>query len=206
MAIEIKGDSVTLSKECFEEQDFSYYGRMKGDVLELSLVEAAFLIERERLDLGITLKEFFKIASSIQPDFDLKYVAYKDLRERGYYVKPSVTDFRLYPRGGRPGEGPASAYVYVLSERISLPFLDLVEKVKLTQNVRKKMLLAVVDGESDLTFYAAKTANMQGKMPQLAPDLAEADATLLDDRVVIWDEHHAVQLYRAGFYGKLVDG
>jgi tRNA-intron endonuclease len=206
MAIEIKGDSVMLSKECFEEQDFSYYGRMKGDLLELSLVEAAFLIERERLDLGITLKEFFKIASSIQPDLDLKYVAYKDLRERGYYVKPSVTDFRLYPRGGRPGEGPASAYVYVLSERISLPFLELVEKVKLTQNVRKKMLLAVVDGESDLTFYAAKTANMQGKMPQLAPDLAEADATLLDDRVVIWDEHHAVQLYRAGFYGKLVDG
>lgn len=206
MAIEIKGDSVTLSKECFEEQDFSYYGRMKGDALELSLVEAAFLIERERLDLGITLKEFFKVASSIQPYLDLKYVVYKDLRERGYYVKPSVTDFRLYPRGGRPGEGPASAYVYVLSERISLPFVELVEKVKLTQNMRKKMLLAVVDGESDLTFYAAKTANMQGKMPQLAPDLAEADATLLDDRVVIWDEHHAVQLYRAGFYGKLVDG
>jgi tRNA-intron endonuclease len=179
---------------------------MKGDVLELSLVEAAFLIERERLDLGITLKEFFKVASCIQPYLDLKYVVYKDLRERGYYVKPSVTDFRLYPRGGRPGEGPASAYVYVLSERISLPFLELVEKVKLTQNVRKKMLLAVVDGESDLTFYAAKTANMQGKMPELALDLAEADATLLDDRVVIWDEHHAVQLYRAGFYGKLVDG
>ena len=67
MAIEIKGDSVTLSKECFEEQDFSYYGRLKGDVLELSLVEAAFLIERERLDLGITLKEFFKVASTIQP-------------------------------------------------------------------------------------------------------------------------------------------
>jgi tRNA-intron endonuclease len=206
MAIEIKGDSVTLSKECFEEQDFSYYGRMKGDVLELSLVEAAFLIERERLDLGITLKEFFKVASCIQPYLDLKYVVYKDLRERGYYVKPSVTDFRLYPRGGRPGEGPASAYVYVLSERIPLPFMELVEKVKLTQNVRKKMLLAVVDGESDLTFYAAKTANMQGKMPELALDLAEADATLLDDRVVIWDEHHAVQLYRAGFYGKLVDG
>jgi tRNA-intron endonuclease len=206
MAIEIKGDSVTLSKECFEEQDFSYYGRMKGDVLELSLVEAAFLIERERLDLGITLKEFFKVASCIQPFLDLKYVVYKDLRERGYYVKPSVTDFRLYPRGGRPGEGPASAYVYVLSERIPLPFVELVEKVKLTQNVRKKMLVAVVDGESDLTFYAAKTANMQGKMPELALDLAGADATLLDDRVVIWDEHHAVQLYRAGFYGKLVDG
>ena len=206
MAFDIKGDKVVLSKDSSEEQDYGYYGRAKGGALELSLVEAAFLIERERLDLGITLKEFLKEASRIQPYFDLKYVVYKDLRERGYYVKPSVIDLRLYPRGGRPGTIEASAYVYVLSERIPLPFAELAEKVKLAQNVRKKMLLAVVDGESDLTFYVAKNANMQGKMPALALDLSEAAATLLDDRVVIWDEQDAVRLYRAGFYGKLTDG
>jgi tRNA-intron endonuclease len=206
MVFDIKGEKVVLSKDSFEEQDYSYYGRAKGGVLELSLVEAAFLIERERLDLGITLKEFLKEASRIQPYFDLKYIVYKDLRERGYYVKPSVTDFRIYPRGGRPGTSPASAYVYVLSERISLPFAQLAEKVKLTENVRKKMLLAVVDGESDLTFYVAKNANMQGKMPTFGLDLSQAAATLLDDRVVIWDEQDAEQLYRSGFYGKLTDG
>jgi len=206
MAFDIKGDKVVLSRGSFAEEDFSYYGRLKGDGLELSLVEAAFLIERDRLELGVSLKEFMKRASGKQPYFDLKYVVYKDLRERGYYVKPSVTDFRLYPRGGRPGEGAASAYVYVLSERIPVPFADLVQKVKLTQNVRKKMLLAVVDGESDLTFYEAKNARMRGKMTPLTVDLSEADATLLDDRVVIWDQQHAVQLYGAGFYGKLVDG
>ena len=205
MAFDLKGDKVVLSKESYGQQDFSYYGRLKGDALELSLAEAAFLIERERLDLGITFKGFLKEASSIQPYFDLKYVAYKDLRERGYYVQPSVTDFRLYPRGGRPGKGAASAYVYVLSERISVPFAELVEKVKITQKRRKKMLFAVVDEESDLTFYEAKNEIMQGEMPSLAVDLSEADASLLDDRVVIWDERHAVQLYRAGFYGKLVD-
>jgi tRNA-intron endonuclease len=205
MAFDIKGDKVVLSRPSFEGQEYTYYGRLKGDALELSLVEAAFLVERERLDLGITLKEFFKEASSVQPYFDLKYVVYKDLRERGYYIKPSVTDFRLYPRGGRPGEGPATAYVYVLSERISVPFVDLVKKVKLVQKLRKKMLLAVVDGESDLTFYEAKCANMQGKMPPLTLDLSGADATLLDDRVVIWDEEHAVPLYRTGFFGKLID-
>ena len=201
MALDIKGDKVVLSRVSFAEADYSYYGRRKGDGLELSLVEAAFLIERDRLELEVSLKEFLKRASCIQPYFDLKYVVYKDLRERGYYVQPSVTDFRLYPRGGRPGEGAAFAYVYVLSERIAVPFADLMQKVKLTQNVRKKMLLAVVDGESDLTFYEAKNARMQGKMAPLTVDLA----TLLDDRVVIWDQQHAVQLYRAGVYGKLVD-
>jgi len=205
MALDIKGDKVVLSPGSFVEEDYSYYGRLRGGGLELSFVEAAFLIERDRLETSISLKEFLKRASSIQPSVDLKYIVYKDLRERGYYVQPSVTDFRLYPRGGRPGEGAASSYVYVLSERIPIRFADLVQKVKLTQSVRKKMLLAVVDGESDLTYYEAKSAHMRGKMAPLTVDLSATDATLLDDRVVIWDQQHAVELYEAGFYGKLVD-
>ncbi|MGZ4935252.1 MAG: tRNA-intron lyase [Halobacteriota archaeon] len=206
MTVEIKDDKVVLSRTMAGEQELTSYGRLKGDHLELSLVEAAFLIERERLDAGIPLKEFFKLASVRQPYFDLKYVVYRDLRERGYYIQPSVTDFRLYPRGGRPGEVPASAYVYVLSERIPLSFDDIVDKVKISQNVRKTMLLAIVDGESDLTFYEAKNATMRGKMPAFDGDLSGADATFLEDRVIIWDQHDATELHRAGFYGKLVDG
>ncbi len=205
MTLEIKDDKVMLSRKMVDEQEFMSYGRLKGDHLELSLVEAAFLIERERLDAGTSLKDFFKLASIKQPYFDLKYVAYRDLRERGYYVQPSVTDFRLYPRGGRPGEVPASAYVYVLSERVPVPFVDMLDKVQISQNVRKTMLLAIVDEESDLTFYEARTAAMHGKMPAFDEDISGADATLLEDRVVIWDEHDAVGLHRAGFYGKLID-
>ncbi len=205
MTLEIKDDKVVLSRKMVDEQEFTSYGRMKGDHLELSLVEAAFLIERERLDAGIPLKDFFILASVKQPYFDLKYVVYKDLRERGYYVQPSVTDFRLYPRGGRPGEVPASAYVYVLSERIPVHFVDILGKVQISQNVRKTMLLAIVDGESDLTFYEARAATMRGKMPTFNEDLSGADATLLEDRVVIWDQHHAAELHRTGFYGKLID-
>src|SRR5512139_3575897 len=136
VTVEIKDDKVVLSRTIADEQEFTSYGRLKGDRLELSLVEAAFLIERERLDVDISLKEFFKLASTKQPNFDLKYVVYRDLRERGYYVQPSVTDFRLYPRGGRPGEVPASAYVYVLSERTPLSFNDIRDKIKISKNVR----------------------------------------------------------------------
>ncbi len=206
MTFEITGNKVVLSRRMLDEQEFTSYGRVKGDHLELSLVEAAFLIERERLDAGISLKEFFKRASMHQSYFDLKYVVYRDLRERGYYVQPSVTDFRLYPRGGRPGEVPASAYVYVLSERIPLSFDDIVSKVTISQNVRKTMLLAIVDGESDLTFYEAKSATMRGKMPPFNENLSGADATFLEDRVVIWNQDDATALHRTGFYGKLIDG
>ncbi|MGZ4912135.1 MAG: tRNA-intron lyase [Halobacteriota archaeon] len=206
MTVEIKDDRVVLSRKLAEEQELTSCGRLKGDHVELSFVEAAFLIERQRLDIGTPLKEFFKLASIRQPYFDLKYVVYRDLRERGYYIQPSVTDFRLYPRGGRPGEVPASAYVYVLSERIPICFGDIVDKVKISQNVRKAMLLAIVDGESDLTFYEARNATMRGKMPAFDMDLSGADATFLEDRVVIWGQHEATGLHRTGFYGKLVDG
>jgi len=147
MALDIKGDKVVLSRVSFAEADYSYYGRRKGDGLELSLVEAAFLIERDRLELEVSLKEFLKRASGIQPYFDLKYVVYKDLRERGYYVQPSVTDFRLYPRGGRPGEGAAFAYVYVLSERIAVPFADLMQKSNSLKTSGKRCFLRSLTGK-----------------------------------------------------------
>jgi len=60
----------------------------------------------------------------------------------------SVTDFRLYPRGGRPGEGAASAYVYVLSERIPIPFADLVQKSNSLKRAEKDAALPSFDGES----------------------------------------------------------
>jgi len=68
--------------------------------------------------------------------------------------------------------GCGFCYVYVLSERIPVPFADLVQKVKLTQNVRKKMLFAVVDGESDLTFTKLKKRTQRGKMTPLTVDLS----------------------------------
>jgi tRNA-intron endonuclease len=206
MDAQIKDDKVVLQKGAIEElYNYGYYGRLRGETLELSLVEAAFLVERGKLDVGVAFKEFFIRSSVIQPFFELKYIVYKDLRERGYYVQPSITDFRVYPRGGRPGETPASTYVYVMSERIPVPFIDILNKVKIAQNVRKKMMLAIVDEESDLTYYEVKSMSMQGTMPPFAVNLSNADATFLEDRVMLWDERLSRVLFENGFFGKLID-
>ena len=207
MNTQLSDDKVVLPKEAIEEfYNYGYYGRPRGESLELSLVEAAFLIEREKLDMGVTFKEFFIRSSVIQPYFELKYVVYRDLRERGYYVQPSITDFRVYPRGGRPGETSASIYVYVMSERIPVPFTDILDKVRLAQNLRKKMMLAIVDEEGDLTYYDVKSAIIQGTMPPFNVDLSNADATFLEDRVIVWNEQTSTALYENGFFGKLLDG
>jgi tRNA-intron endonuclease, archaea type len=70
--------------------------------------------------------------------------------------------------------------------------------------VRKQFVLAIVDEESDLTFYEVKTAIPKGEMPEPYPAV-KTDATFLEDRVITWDAQASQTLYARGFYGKMLD-
>lgn len=207
---QLKGDRVLAGKEAVAElYKNGYFGRPKGEGLELSLVEAAFLLSRGKLEIeleGILLdfRALFEQASLRQPNFELKYIVYKDLKERGYYVQPSAADFRVYPRGSHPGKSAANIFVHVQSERQLLPVKLLQDSVTSAENVHKQFILAVVDEESDLTFYEVKTAAPEGEMSELYPAV-KADATFLEDRVIAWDAQASETLYKRGFYGKMLD-
>lgn len=207
---QLKGDRVLAGKEAVAELYKSgYFGRPKDDGLELSLVEAAYLQSRGKIDIELEgklldFRAFFEQASLRQQNFELKYIVYKDLKERGYYVQPSATDFRVYPRGSHPGKSAAKIFVHVLSERQLLPLKLLQESVASAENVHKQFILAVVDEESDLTFYEAKSAFPKGEMPEPFPAV-KTDATFLEDRVIAWDAEASGTLYTRGFYGKMLD-
>lgn len=204
------GDKVILYEEAVSElYDTSYYGRPRGDALELSLTEASYLLERAKITISLgqeplDFEEFFKIASMRMENFELKYLVYKDLKERGYYVQPSATDFRLYPRGRRPGDAPAEYFVHVTSERNPLSLTELIFVIETAENVRKGILLAIVDEESEITFYEAKRMMMKGSMKPV--DNVKGRGTLLEDRVMIFDSKLAKSLYNSGFFGKLLEG
>jgi tRNA-intron endonuclease len=183
-----------------------YFGRPKGRGLELSLVEAAYLLDRSRIRIlseegELDFPALFQRASSLEKGFEFRYVVYKDLRERGYYVQPGRPDFRVYPRGGRPGKSPAEFYVLVISERMPLPLHDVMQPVRMAGQMRKRLMLAIVDEESDITFYEAREKNMSGLMEELE---ARGQATLLEDRVVLWEREASQRLHEIGFYGKPV--
>jgi len=207
---QLKGDRVLAGKEAVAElYKTGYFGRPREDGLELSLVEAAYLQFRGKIEMELEGKKldfraFFEQASLRQPNFELKYIVYKDLKERGYYVQPSAADFRVYPRGSHPGKSAAKIFVHVLSERQPLPVKLLQDSVISAENVHKQFILAVVDEESDLTFYEIKTAAPQGEMSEPYPAV-KTDATFLEDRVVAWDAEASVALYSRGFYGKMLD-
>ncbi|MGP8321491.1 MAG: tRNA-intron lyase [Methanosarcinaceae archaeon] len=203
-------DVVVGNKQAINElYNVGYYGRPKGDFLELTLIEAAFLLYRNRIDIELDgeildFAGFFKIASMRQQYFELKYIVYKDLRERGLYVQPGVTDFRIYPRGGYPGKTAAKSFVYVRTERIPMPLRDLMRSLNAALNVRKQMILAIVDEESDITLYEVKSIDPKGEMDEIYPDVT-ARATLLEERVIIWDSEESNTLFEHGFYGKMLD-
>ncbi|MHC1631094.1 MAG: tRNA-intron lyase [Methanotrichaceae archaeon] len=206
---EISDDKVRLKFDAIGElYDQSYFGRPLNDGLELALVEAAYLLDRGRIKVrhrneDLDFRSFFELSTSLEKGFEFRYVVYKDLRERGYYVQTGVTDFRVYPRGGRPGKTPAEFYVFVISERQPLALKEIIDPIKITRQMRKRLMLAIVDEESDITFYEAKEKSLQGDMDFSIPG---GIATLLEDRVVLWDAESSERLHQIGFYGKPVGG
>jgi tRNA-intron endonuclease len=207
----LKGDKVILEREAIEElYNNLYYGRLKGDTLELALVEAAYLLDREKISVdaegqALSFREFFIAASHLQEYFELKYIVYRDLRERGYYVQPSVTDFRVYPRGGKPSVSASKYFVHVVTERKPMPMQQLLSNLYAAANVRKEMVLAIVDEESDITYYGVKREHMRGGMPQLDIPQKKSAATLMQDRVIIWDSELSLILHEKGFFGNMLD-
>lgn len=216
---ELSGEKVIVAES---EADIlaKGYGR-KRDRLELSLEEAAFLLETGRIvikdekekELELSLEDFLKHALGIAPKFGVRYIVYKDLKERGYVVQPGGVDFWLYPRGAKPGEKPARYFIRILSEREFLSLKELDALLISAHNMRKEPIIAVVDEESDITYYAVKEAKFEfveeGKEKEKEEGIVEetgkvkVKASLLGDRVVLWDADLAENLYRNNFYGML---
>lgn len=206
---ELLGEKVLLDARAIPElYNQGYFGRPVGQGFELSFVEAAYLLDRSRIrilsrGLELDFQALFQIASASEKGFEFRYVVYKDLRERGYIVQPGRPDFRIYPRGGHPGKSPAEFYVLVISERTPLPMKEVLGPVRVAGQMRKKLMLAIVDEESDITFYEAREKTMAGEMEAAQPG---GLATLLEDRVVLWDESVSKRLHEQGFYGQPVGG
>ncbi len=204
------GDRVLAGKEALDEfYKTNYFGHPKDDILELSLLEAAFLLSRGKLEIElegkiIDFKDFFEQASLKQQNFELKYIVYRDLKDRGYYAQPSAVDFRVYQRGSHPGKSAAKIFVRVQSERQPLPVKILQESVAASENVHKQFILAVVDEEGDITFYEVKTEVPKGEMT-LQLSTIKTDTTFLEDRVISWDSKTSETLHQGGFYGKMLD-
>ncbi|NIP33496.1 MAG: tRNA-intron lyase, partial [Thermoplasmata archaeon] len=164
-----------------------------GGGLRLTFMEAAYLVDADRLRVedgiggDITLEDLVSSGGRADPAFEVMYLVYRDMRERGYLVKPSTTqgvDFDVFPRGGNHKD-PERQWLLAVSERASFetaPFLDMLHRA---QRFGRRVLIGVVDEEGDVTHYGAQLREMGGTLP------GEGEGTLegwaFEDRVLAFD-------------------
>jgi tRNA-intron endonuclease len=210
---ELSGNVVLVYSESQASQLYNkgYFGDpQSGGALRLQLIEAIYLIETSRLeviknDKNVALKDIIAMANESQSNFEIKYLVYRDLRQRGYVVKPNLEplDFRVFPRGGGPNLTPTKYWVLAISERAIFSLSSLSRCLDDVLRKKKQLLIGVVDEESDLTYYMAKKIKPRGKFKDKLPKLVTT-GLFLKDRVIVLDEDGARRLHDGLYFGKMV--
>ena len=188
-----------------------YYGvPQSGGSLKLDLMETIYLVESGRLEVESEGNKrdasyLLRLAHKTFEGFEIRYLVYRELRSRGYVVKlgQPPLDFRVFPRGGAPNKTPSKWWVAAISERWTFDLALLLEDLDRATDIRKKLLLAVVDEESDVTYYDVKRVVPKGKLG--AVDLSSAiEGLLMTDRVLVADMKSAAALHGGHFFGKMI--
>jgi tRNA-intron endonuclease len=210
---QLRGAEVWIEDQAEASQihNKGYYGvPQTGGSLKLDLMEALYLVESERLEVhangkSLSTSDLLRLAHKISEGFEIRYLVYRELRQRGYVVKlgQHPLDFRVFPRGGSPNKTPSKWWVSAISERSTFDLGRLLGDLDRTTDVRKDLLLAIVDEESDVTYYAVRRVHPKGKLG--AVDLSRSvDGILMADRVLVPEKDDTVGLHGGHFFGKVI--
>ena len=133
--------------------------------VELSLLEALYLVEKGRLvvksQVGrvLSFESYVKKARKVEPNFWIRYCVFKDMRNRGYIIKTALkfgADFRVYDRGVKPGEDHARWIVFPAHEGSTLTWHEFSAKNRVAHSTKKQLLMGIVDDENDVTYYVVR--------------------------------------------------
>ncbi len=147
------------SKRAISLNEKSFYGKIESDCLQLSLVEGFYLLEKGRLNIfedNQPCDEDYIRSLLKSQGLYARYIVFRDLRDRGYVIKTGFkygSDFRLYDRGRNPGEGHSDYLVKIVFKDYCIDVLDFSSYVRVSHGVNKRLLLAVVDEDFDITYY-----------------------------------------------------
>jgi len=131
------------------------YGKLLGEKLQLSLIEASHLADSGQLILKnsrtgrrIEAEQLKRYARKTQRDFDLRLRAYEDLRKRGLIVKTGFkygSHFRAYE--GDPNRMHARFLIHAVPEGYVALWPEISRAIRLAHGVRKEILFCKVGDE-----------------------------------------------------------
>lgn len=209
---ELKGDIVVVRDQSegsrlYSKGNYGYPMRRGG--LELDLIEASYLLESGRLevfndDKRMEFEELFSYSSSNYSEFDIKYMVYRDLRARGMVVKveSGTFDMSVFPRGMTMSNSRPIYLVRAVSERSAFDISLFTGELEQTEDKGKTLLYGVADEEGDIVYYMMSRCSPRGNV--FADRRESVKATLVRDRIFVFDPNDARILYENGFFGRLI--
>ena len=161
----LEGNKVLVESKRVESQlQQKGFGERAEGRHVLDLFEAFYLLEKKKLEVKkggkkLSKKKFFEYASAKEKNFFEKFSVFQDLRNRGFCVRTGFKfgfDFRVYPRGKKPGQAHTQWVVNVSGQSKRFSMTELSRMVRLSGNIRTELLFAVVDSENDINYYKAE--------------------------------------------------
>jgi tRNA-intron endonuclease len=146
------------SAEAFALCDKSTIGEKREGYVSYSPVEALYLTQSGKMTIvsnsknignEVILTKLRKVDSKVEE----KCVVYIDMRKRGYVLKEGMKfggDFRAY-RSTEKTHAPW--IVQVVSNKDKLNWNEFAAKNRVAHSTHKKILLALVDSEWDVSYY-----------------------------------------------------
>ncbi len=152
---------ISTSADAFSLYEKSRFGEKKENKIEYSFIEALFLSSQNKVEMLRNNKPFsheqlLKIGKRKDKKIETKLTVFSDLRKKGYIVKTALkfgADFRVYNKGIKPGEDHAKWVLFVTKESDSFNWHEFAAKNRVAHSTKKNLLIAIVDEESDVTYY-----------------------------------------------------
>ncbi len=150
-----RGVYIPYKSELMELRDRGF-GDLRNVKLFFTPYESFYLIEKQRIrvfdrktEKELTLRDIVKRVSIGQPEIWIKYLVYRDLRDRGYIVRESDRnfDFDIY------GKGPMRRLISIVYEGGEASLRELQKLLGYAENDKKELILAVVDRRTDIVYY-----------------------------------------------------
>ncbi len=150
------------SKEAFDLLSNQRFGEKEGDKVYYMLEEAYYLLEKRKITIkSSSYKELNKLEVSkkfsvIDRNFLVNYMAYKDLKEKGYLIKTGLKfggTFRVYNKEARIGQSHSKWICFAIDSKEKNAWQDFAAKNRVAHSTKKTLLIAVVDAENDVTYY-----------------------------------------------------
>ena len=144
---------VSLNERDYQKLFSKGFGEKVEKLFTLNYFETLFLLENKKIKIEDF--EFNTFLKKSKVDYK-EYLVFKDLTKKGHNVKSGIrfgTTFRIYKKGTQIKKDHAQWLVDVKKYTSKLSLNDFASKNRIANTTNKKLLIAVVDLEDDITYF-----------------------------------------------------